>query len=187
MNQRFQPEGRSNRERMLAGDQYIADDPDLGARTVAPRTWRPCSITPRATTTPAAVRCDYGYQTRRARTFGNWGLICLDVARIVIGDDVQVRPKVQLLTATHPIEPGPCRAKWEGSRLITSDHDRQQRLAGRRRDCLPWRDDRREHGGQCRHGHYPGSAAEHRRTGPVVQFLVVESPGFMLASENRCW
>jgi maltose O-acetyltransferase len=29
MNQRFQPDGRSNRERMLAGDQYIADDPDL--------------------------------------------------------------------------------------------------------------------------------------------------------------
>jgi maltose O-acetyltransferase len=26
---------------------------------------------------------------------------------------------VQLLTATHPIEPGPRRAKWEGSRPIT--------------------------------------------------------------------
>ena len=30
MNQRFQPDGRSNRKRMLGGDQYIADDPDLG-------------------------------------------------------------------------------------------------------------------------------------------------------------
>jgi maltose O-acetyltransferase len=29
MNQRFQPDGRSNRERMLAGNQYIANDPDL--------------------------------------------------------------------------------------------------------------------------------------------------------------
>ena len=26
---RFQPDGRSNRDRMLAGDQYITDDPDL--------------------------------------------------------------------------------------------------------------------------------------------------------------
>ena len=25
MNQRFQPDGRSNRERMLSGDDYIAD------------------------------------------------------------------------------------------------------------------------------------------------------------------
>ena len=29
MDQRFHPDGRSNRQRMLAGDQYIADDPDL--------------------------------------------------------------------------------------------------------------------------------------------------------------
>ncbi len=65
-------------------------------------------------------RCDYGHQTHiGARTFANWGLIALDVGRITIGDDVQIGPNVQLLTATHPIEPEPRRAKWEGSRPIT--------------------------------------------------------------------
>ena len=66
------------------------------------------------------IRCDYGYQTFIAdRTFANWGLILLDVGRITIGDDVQIGPNVQLLTATHPIEPEPRRAKWEGSQPIT--------------------------------------------------------------------
>jgi maltose O-acetyltransferase len=31
---------------------------------------------------------------------------------------VQIGPNVQLLTATHPIEPGPRRDKWEGSKPI---------------------------------------------------------------------
>jgi maltose O-acetyltransferase len=65
------------------------------------------------------LRCDYGFQTHiGARTFANWGLIALDVAKITIGDDVQIGPNVQLLTATHPIEPEPRRAKWEGSQPI---------------------------------------------------------------------
>ena len=36
-----------------------------------------------------------------------------------VGDDVQIGPNVQLLTATHPLEPQPRRAKWEGSMPIT--------------------------------------------------------------------
>ena len=64
-------------------------------------------------------RCDYGYQTSiGARTFVNWGLIALDVAPITIGEDVQIGPNVQLLTATHPLEPGPRRQKWESSKPI---------------------------------------------------------------------
>ena len=48
--------------------------------------------------------CDYGYQTSiGARRFLNWGLVSLDVATVTIGDDVQIGPNVQLLTATHPI------------------------------------------------------------------------------------
>src|SRR5919202_5473395 len=59
--------------------------------------------------------CDYGYQTFvGARCFANWGLISLDVATVTIGDDVQqIGPNVQLLTATHPLEPRPRRDKWE--------------------------------------------------------------------------
>ncbi len=55
----------------------------------------------------------------RARTFANFGLVALDVAPITIGDDVQIGPNVQLLTPTHPVEPGPRRDRWEAARPIT--------------------------------------------------------------------
>src|SRR4029453_17058357 len=65
------------------------------------------------------LQCDYGYQTRfGARSFANWGLVCLDTATVTIGDDVQMGPNVQLLTTTHPIEPGPRRDKWEAAEPI---------------------------------------------------------------------
>jgi maltose O-acetyltransferase len=137
---RFVPDGRSNHERMLAGDQYIADDPDL-----AHKSDRTAILTARFNNAAAddhagrlttfkellggvgegaavrpPFRCDYGDRTRiGARSFANWGLIALDIGAITIGDDVQIGPNVQLLTATHPTEPGPRRAKWEGSAPIT--------------------------------------------------------------------
>jgi maltose O-acetyltransferase len=40
------------------------------------------------------------------------------VATVTIGDDVQIGPNVQLLTPTHPVEPGPRRDKWEAARPI---------------------------------------------------------------------
>jgi maltose O-acetyltransferase len=54
-----------------------------------------------------------------ARCFVNFGLMALDVAPIVIGDDVQIGPNVQLLTPTPPIEPELRRAKLEAARPIT--------------------------------------------------------------------
>ncbi|MEP0545840.1 MAG: sugar O-acetyltransferase [Rhodothermales bacterium] len=136
---RFQPDGRSNRDRMLAGDQYIADDPDLKRESD-----RASVLTAQYNATAGddhegrgrllrellgsvgtdtvirpPFRCDYGYRTHiGARTFANWGLVALDVGRITIGDDVQIGPNVQLLTATHPLEAGPRRAKWEGSEPV---------------------------------------------------------------------
>jgi maltose O-acetyltransferase len=46
-------------------------------------------------------------------------LVLLDVAPITIGDDVQIGPYVQLLTATHPLDPDLRRDKWESARPIT--------------------------------------------------------------------
>jgi maltose O-acetyltransferase len=64
--------------------------------------------------------CEYGYQIHvGARVFANFGLVCLDVARVTIGDDVQIGPNVQLLTPTHPLEPGPRRDAWESAQPIT--------------------------------------------------------------------
>ncbi len=53
-----------------------------------------------------------------ARTFVNYNLTALDVAAITIGEDCQIGPNVQLLTPTHPLEPGPRRDKLEAARPI---------------------------------------------------------------------
>jgi len=58
----------------------------------------------------APFQCDYGYQISvGARTFINYGAIVLDAATVTVGDDVQIGPGVQLLTALHPLESEPRR------------------------------------------------------------------------------
>jgi maltose O-acetyltransferase len=49
----------------------------------------------------------------------NVGLVCLDVAPVAIGNDVQIGPNVQLLTPAHPVEPGLRRDNWEAAQPIT--------------------------------------------------------------------
>jgi maltose O-acetyltransferase len=133
-------EERTMRERMLVGELYIADDPELARDSARAQSLshQYNSMDPtdhegrRRLLTDLLgsfgedseirppFRCDYGYQTTfGARSFANWGLISLDVAKVTIGDDVQIGPNVQLLTATHPIQPGPRRDKWEAAEPIT--------------------------------------------------------------------
>jgi maltose O-acetyltransferase len=130
---------RSQRERMLAGDLYIADDPELARDalraaelTKAFNDSSPSDSTERrrilvellgslgeGTEIRPPFYCDYGYHTHvGAGTFVNFGLVALDVAPIHIGDDVQIGPYVQLLTPTHPLEPEQRRAKWEAAEPI---------------------------------------------------------------------
>lgn len=133
-------DGRSMRERMLAGDLYIADDPQLAvdSRRAAALMQKFNNSDP---ADPEARRallrellgsfgegaeirpplyCDYGYQIHiGARTFINYGAMLLDVATITIGDDVQVGPNVQLLTPTHPLDPELRRQKYEAAEPIT--------------------------------------------------------------------
>jgi maltose O-acetyltransferase len=130
------------KDRMLAGLDYRADDPDLldDSRRAAGLTARyNAELDPEVrrdllaqllgsvgggTTIRAEFRCDYGYQiTVGAETFVNWGAVFLDVGRIVIGDAVQIGPNVQLLTATHPLDAAARRAGWEGSAPITIEDD----------------------------------------------------------------
>jgi maltose O-acetyltransferase len=132
-------DGRSERERMLAGDLYRANDPVLAEESRRARMLTR-DFNDSSPTDPVARRrilvellgslgegseivppfhCDYGYQTHiGARTFANAGLIALDVARISIGDDVQIGPGVQLLTPTHPLDPELRRAGWEAAEPI---------------------------------------------------------------------
>lgn len=66
------------------------------------------------------LACDYGSLIRiGAHCFVNFGLVALDPAPITIGDHVQIGPNVQLLTATHPLDPDLRRAGWEAAGPIT--------------------------------------------------------------------
>jgi maltose O-acetyltransferase len=133
-------DGRSNRERMLAGDLYIADDPQLAAESGRAATLLhrfnnsdPADPAARHATLRELIGslgegveirpplfCDYGYQIAiGARTFVNYGAVFLDVAKITIGEDVQFGPNVQLLTPTHPLDPETRQAKYEAAEPIT--------------------------------------------------------------------
>ena len=132
-------DSRTMRERMVAGDLYLADDPELGemSRRAQALTHELNNADPNDqgrrrellsdllgafgedSELRPPFRCDYGAHTFvGARTFANYGLVSLDVATVTIGDDVQIGPNVQLLTATHPLEPGPRRDKWEAAEPI---------------------------------------------------------------------
>lgn len=127
------------RARMLAGDRYIANDPELDGerRRARTLTHRLDAMDPNDLDGRRAVlaellgalgegseilppfRCDYGYRISiGARSFVNHGAVFLDVAPITIGADVQIGPNVQLLTATHPIDPEERRAGWEAGEPI---------------------------------------------------------------------
>lgn len=136
----FPGDPRTNRERMLAGDLYIAEDPDN--ERISARAKKLCYEYHRADALgepgarnllanllgelgedvyikpPLAV--DYGENIRVGkRTFINSNLTALDVAAITIGEDCQIGPNVQLLTPTHPIDPQPRRDKLEAAQPIT--------------------------------------------------------------------
>ncbi len=128
------------KERMLRGELYIADDAALAADHA-----RAQGLLDRYNATrhadqderdrllrsllggvgegvvvKPAFRCDYGTPiTIGARTFVNYDCVMLDVAPITIGSACQIATRVQLLTATHPIDPGPRRVGWEYAEPIT--------------------------------------------------------------------
>jgi len=140
MRDHFPDDPRSNYQRMVDGDDYIADDPRIleatrRAARLADRYHRQTIAgdeEARATLTEllgdlgedSEVRpplcVDLGSNIRiGARSFVNFNLTALDVAPITIGEDCLIGPNVQLLTPTHPIAPGPRRDKVEGSAPIT--------------------------------------------------------------------
>ena len=64
--------------------------------------------------------CDYGDGIRiGARGFVNFNCTMLDGAPITIGDECLIASGVQLITASHPIDPVPRRAAWEQALPVT--------------------------------------------------------------------
>lgn len=125
---------------MLRGELYLADDPELEAgqaraqellqRYNATRyeeqdvrdrlLWELLGDVGEGVVVKPPFRCDYGTHIAiGARTFVNYDCVMLDVAQIRIGAACQLATRVQLLTATHPIDPEPRRQGWESAAPIT--------------------------------------------------------------------
>lgn len=136
----FAGDSRTNRERMLAGDLYVSDDPEntrMAQRAVRlQEAYRAKAAEDEEAALEilaellgtfgegafikAPLYVDYGENLHVGeRTFANYNLTALDVAEIRIGADTQIGPNVQLLTPTHPIEPTPRRDKLEAALPIT--------------------------------------------------------------------
>ncbi|MGC5799906.1 sugar O-acetyltransferase [Sphingomonas sp. NFX23] len=113
----------SEKAKMLAGELYTADDPELVADAAGAVAWMAgyngmppptpegqlalltegLGSVGRGATVRPPFYCDYGYNIHLAENvFLNFGCILLDVARIEIGAGTQIGPGVQILTADHP-------------------------------------------------------------------------------------
>lgn len=131
-------------ERMLAGQLYIATDPHLAElnHQAQEKLWRfnttpPSEAAQRNTVLKdllAAIgpnteikppfRCDYGIHiTIGEGVFINHDCIILDCNRVTIGDRVLIAPKVQIYTATHPVDPAVRREGWEYALPVTIGDD----------------------------------------------------------------
>jgi maltose O-acetyltransferase len=128
------------KQRMLRGELYLAGDPEIqhdaaraqelmeryNATRHAERELRDRLLRELLGEVGAGVvvrppvRVDYGSHVSIGdETFVNYDCVLLDVAPIRIGAACQLATRVQLLTATHPIDPEPRRLGWESARPIT--------------------------------------------------------------------
>ena len=135
---RFRDDERTPSQRMADGDFYVADDvlaahnkravrllslyeqahptdPDIARYLLA----QVIGSVGKGVDIRPPLRVDYGHNiTIGDGSWVNFGLTALDVAPIVIGQDVLIGPNCSLYTAIHPTEPGPRRAKWESAAPI---------------------------------------------------------------------
>ncbi|GAA0361226.1 maltose O-acetyltransferase [Bacillus horti] len=117
---------RTEKEKMLAGELYIAADPELRKESLRAReltrkfnqsietdqelrlqilkelfgsTGQNIYIEP-------TFRCDYGYNIHVGENFfANFDCVILDVCKVTIGDHCMLAPGVHIYTATHPLDP----------------------------------------------------------------------------------
>jgi maltose O-acetyltransferase len=128
-----------HKARMLAGEPFRADDPELRADALRAHGLMHLynATGPHEEERRAALlaellgasgegvvlrppfHCDYGYNIRLGRgVFANYGCVFLDVAAIEIGDGAQIGPHVQILAADHPRDPELRRQGWESGRPV---------------------------------------------------------------------
>lgn len=116
---------KGQKARMLAGELYLASDPELAAAHLrAQRLLQRFNATPaeaeeerrslltelfarfgEGTVLKPTLRCDYGFNIAIGeKTFINYDCVFLDCNTITIGDEVQIAPGVHIYTATHPLD-----------------------------------------------------------------------------------
>lgn len=126
----------TQKERMLAGELYLAHDPELRAAYTRAQTILAAFNATRGDEREALVhhlrnllghlgpdaivkpslRCDYGTNISiGARTFVNYDCVLLDCNTIAIGEEVQIGPGVHIYTATHPLDAQKRRSGWESA------------------------------------------------------------------------
>lgn len=131
---------KTQKQRMLAGELYCADDPELAADSARAIDWCGRYNSSFAATVPerqvllrelfgaigAGVNirppffCDYGFNISLGDgVFMNFNCVVLDVCAVTIGDLTQIGPGVQILTADHPRDAAERRAMLENGRPIT--------------------------------------------------------------------
>ncbi|HYZ39483.1 MAG TPA: sugar O-acetyltransferase [Stellaceae bacterium] len=114
---------RAEREKMLAGELYDASAPELQAEMAATHRWLACynaaldaspaerrrlllerlAVVGEGTVVRPPFYCDYGFNiSLGAGVFLNFNCVILDVVAVTIGDQTQIGPCVQILTADHP-------------------------------------------------------------------------------------
>ncbi len=130
---------RSEKDKMLAGEPYHPEAPELLAELAAcagwlarynaalgsPGEWKDLlgerlgTVGEGATVRPP-FHCDYGFQIHLGvRVFINYNCVILDTAPVTIGDDTRIGPAVQIYGADHPRDPQLRRSGVESGRPVT--------------------------------------------------------------------
>jgi maltose O-acetyltransferase len=130
---------RSEKEKMLAGELYRPNDPQIQADQAAARSWlaRYNAAVNRsleqqrellrehfaAVGDGCVVRppfyCDFGFNIRLgSEVFLNFNCVILDVVSVEIGDGTQIGPAVQIYAADHPRDPAVRREGLEFGRPV---------------------------------------------------------------------
>lgn len=117
---------RTEMEKMLAGEPYLAGDPEIQAAQAATKAWlvrynRAAASAPgerrailaerlaevgEGAVVRAPFQCDYGFNVRLGPdVFVNFNCVILDVVEVAIGARTQIGPAVQIYAADHPRDP----------------------------------------------------------------------------------
>lgn len=131
---------RTEKQKMLAGDLYVAGGPELKADHDRAMQWlvrynAALAASPeerhallaelfghagKGAVIRPPFHCDYGYNISiGAGAFLNFNCVILDVVAVTIGELTQIGPGVQILTADHPRDPTDRKAMLEFGRPIS--------------------------------------------------------------------